>query len=237
MAFALLPTMSLEAKERELQQHLQALVPNIVLRWQPVPGTEIAGFLLEEASASTPVPRESFSQVMDSPPFWSLLWPSGNLVCRFLAGNPELVRGRTCVDLGCGSGLVAVTCARAGAQVVAADIDPLSTRASRLNSLANDVNVRLTDFWHPEPCDTLILADFLYDDTNIPTLLEFRKVCQEIFVLDCRLEELDIESFQYLGSCVGVAVPDLDPHGEFGRLRCWYYGPRVEEWSRILSEK
>ena len=235
MAFALFSSMRLETQERELQHHLQALVPNISLSWQPIPGTEMTGFLLEEASASTPVPRESFSQVMDSPPFWSLLWPSGNLVCRFLGRHPELVKGRSCVDLGCGSGLVAVACALAGARVVAADSDPQSTRVCRLNALANKADIRIVDHWPPEVCDTLILADFLYDESNLPILQELCMVCREIFVLDCRLENLEVESFQYLGSTTGIAVPDLDPHREFSRLRCWYHGPRSREWAEILS--
>ena len=193
------------------------------------------GFLLEEASAAEPVPGESFSQVMDSPPFWSLLWPSGNLLCKFLGRHPDLVRGRNCVDLGCGSGLVSVACARAGAQVVAADSDPQSLEACRLNVLANNADCTIVDYWSPTACDTVILADFLYDDSNLGILHEMSGVCDEIFVLDCRLERLELESFQYLGSATGIAVPDLDPHREFGRLRCWYHGPRSDEWVGILS--
>ena len=58
----------------------------------------------------------------------------------------ELVRpGIAVLDLGCGSGILAIAAARLGAErVVALDIDPLAVRAARENALANSV-VRLIE--------------------------------------------------------------------------------------------
>jgi predicted nicotinamide N-methyase len=76
------------------------------------------------------------------PPFWAFPWAGGQALARYVLDHPELVRGRTVLDLAAGSGLVAVAAARAGAREVrAADIDPLALAAVELNAAANGVTV------------------------------------------------------------------------------------------------
>jgi predicted nicotinamide N-methyase len=76
------------------------------------------------------------------PPFWSVAWPGGQALARFLLDHPGLVTGRTVLDVGSGSGLVAIAAAMAGAAVViAAEPDPLAAAAIALNAAANDVPV------------------------------------------------------------------------------------------------
>ena len=76
------------------------------------------------------------------PPYWAFAWPGGQAIARYILDNPEDVRGRTVLDFGSGSGLVAIAAAKAGAScVVAAEIDPLALAVIDLNSRANDVFV------------------------------------------------------------------------------------------------
>jgi predicted nicotinamide N-methyase len=76
------------------------------------------------------------------PPYWAFAWPGGQALSRYILDNPQDVRGRTVLDFGSGSGLVAIAAAKAGAScVVAAEIDPLALAAIDLNSRANDVFV------------------------------------------------------------------------------------------------
>ena len=76
------------------------------------------------------------------PPYWAFAWPGGQALARYILDNPSEVRGRTVLDFGAGSGLVAIAAARAGGScVVAAEIDPLALAAIDLNSRANDVFV------------------------------------------------------------------------------------------------
>lgn len=76
------------------------------------------------------------------PPYWAFAWPGGQALSRYILDNPEDVRGRTVLDFGAGSGLVAIAAAKAGGScVVAAEIDPLALTAIDLNSRANDVFV------------------------------------------------------------------------------------------------
>ena len=76
------------------------------------------------------------------PPYWAFAWPGGQAIARYILDNPEDVRGRTVLDFGSGSGLVAIAAAKAGAScVIAAEIDPLALAVIDLNSRANDVFV------------------------------------------------------------------------------------------------
>ncbi|WP_088287335.1 50S ribosomal protein L11 methyltransferase [Kineosporia sp. A_224] len=76
------------------------------------------------------------------PPFWAFPWPGGAALARHLLEAPDAVAGRLVVDLGCGSGLVSIAAALAGAaHVLALDLDPLALTATALNAGLNGVTV------------------------------------------------------------------------------------------------
>lgn len=79
-----------------------------------------------------------------APPFWAYPWAGGIALARYLLDNPELVRGRTVLDLASGSGLVAIAAALAGGRVTASDIDPMAVEVIGLNAAANDVTLAVT---------------------------------------------------------------------------------------------
>lgn len=194
------------------------------------------GFFLEEQSALRPLPPDKVEAVMHDPPFWALLWPSGERLCRLLAAHSHLVRGRSVLDFGCGCGLVASAAARAGAaKVWAVDIDPLALKASKLNALENRAKVETLPLVGDGPVDVLLVADFLYDNTHLPLFDSLQERAREVLVVDSRLAQLSRADFSFLGDSLGVAVPDLDPHREFGRLRFWYRGAREAEWRTALE--
>ena len=74
------------------------------------------------------------------PPYWAFAWPGGQAVARYILDHPENVAGKTVLDFGAGSGLVAIAAAKAGASpVIAAEIDSLALAAIELNAAANGV--------------------------------------------------------------------------------------------------
>ncbi len=76
------------------------------------------------------------------PPFWAFAWPGGQALARYVLDHPDLVTGRSVLDLGSGSGLVAIAAAKAGAaSVLASEIDALAAAAIRLNAQANGTAV------------------------------------------------------------------------------------------------
>jgi predicted nicotinamide N-methyase len=74
------------------------------------------------------------------PPFWAFAWPGGQALARYVLDHAGLVAGRSVLDLGSGSGLVAIAAAKAGAAtVVASEVDALAVAAIGLNAEANGV--------------------------------------------------------------------------------------------------
>ncbi|HEV8680206.1 MAG TPA: 50S ribosomal protein L11 methyltransferase, partial [Stellaceae bacterium] len=69
-------------------------------------------------------------------------WAGGQALARFVLDHPETVAGREVLDIGSGSGIVAIAAAKAGAaRVVAAEIDPFAAAAIGLNTALNGVTV------------------------------------------------------------------------------------------------
>lgn len=72
------------------------------------------------------------------PPFWGVPWPGGQALARYLLDHPAVVSGRSVLDLGSGSGLVAIAAAKAGAaSVIASETDPIAVAAIGLNAAIN----------------------------------------------------------------------------------------------------
>lgn len=102
------------------------------------------------------------------PPYWAYPWAGGAVLARFILDRPETVAGRRVLDLGTGSGLVAIAAAKAGAKsVVAADPDGNAIAALRLNATANGVEVEV---WEcdvtagpPPDVDLILAGDVFYE--------------------------------------------------------------------------
>jgi len=101
------------------------------------------------------------------PPFWAFAWAGGQGLARHVLDHRELVAGRSVLDFASGSGLVGIAARIAGASaVLAADIDPWSETAIRLNAALNDVSLSNTvedmvgrdDGW-----DVVLAGDVFYD--------------------------------------------------------------------------
>jgi predicted nicotinamide N-methyase len=101
-------------------------------------------------------------------PYWAFAWAGGLALARYLVDHPEAVDGRTVIDLGTGSGLVAIVAARLGAsEVTALDVDSFAVAATRLNASANGVRVDVVgrDVLDDEPpiVDVVLAGDCWYE--------------------------------------------------------------------------
>ncbi len=103
------------------------------------------------------------------PPFWAFAWPGGQALARYVIDNPDLVAGRSVLDLGAGSGIAGIAAALAGARtVLASDLDPFATAAIALNAAANNVLVDVTGDvldGAGEDADVILAADVWYERT------------------------------------------------------------------------
>ena len=103
---------------------------------------------LHLATEITPIWQASEETLARSglpPPYWAFAWAGGQALARYLIDHPEAVAGRSVLDFGAGSGLVAIAAAIAGAaSVAAAEIDPFAAAAIAANAALNEVAVAVT---------------------------------------------------------------------------------------------
>lgn len=96
-------------------------------------------------------------------PYWAFAWAGGQALAQFILHHPEYVRGKTVLDFGCGSALVGIACAKAGAKTVwVADLDNNALLAASLNATENQVQIQPVHGTWPK-VDVLLASDVLYD--------------------------------------------------------------------------
>jgi predicted nicotinamide N-methyase len=103
---------------------------------------------LHLADESVPIwlkTEEQLGRVNIPPPFWAFAWAGGQALARYVLDNAHMFTGRSVLDLGTGSGLVAIAAKLAGAkEVLAADIDETALEATMLNARENSVVIATT---------------------------------------------------------------------------------------------
>ena len=138
---------------------------------------EVALLVAEDVVALWEAMEEERGAPAEEPPFWAAAWPGGQALARFVLDRPELVAGRRVLDLGSGSGLVAVAAALAGAaSVVASEIDPFGQTAVALNAELNGVSAvtvigDVLDQVRPE--SVVLAGDVCYDRVMTERVLPF----------------------------------------------------------------
>ncbi len=126
---------------------------------------------LHLATEITPIwqaSEETLARGAVPPPFWAFAWAGGQALARYLLDRPQIVAGRSVLDFGSGSGLVAIAAAKAGARsVLAAEIDHFAAAAIAANAVLNEVAVALTTvdpIDSPTPtCDVVTAGDICYE--------------------------------------------------------------------------
>lgn len=103
-------------------------------------------------------------------PFFAFFWAGGIALTRYMLDNPKIVKNKTCLDFGCGSGASSIAAMMCGAKkAVANDIDEVSLIAAQMNAKLNDVELE-TDcrnlINHPDSFnyDVIFLGDVFYDE-------------------------------------------------------------------------
>jgi predicted nicotinamide N-methyase len=111
--------------------------------------------------------EEELEEIGLSPPFWAFAWAGGQGLARHVLDHPALVSGKSVLDFASGSGLVGIAASLSGASaVLAADIDPWSETAIRLNGALNGVALGYTAedlVGRDAGWDVVLAGDVFYD--------------------------------------------------------------------------
>jgi predicted nicotinamide N-methyase len=146
--------------------------PRAFIREQTTPAhpplvPEIALHLASEAVALWQLTEATLERTGLPPPYWAFAWAGGQALARYLLDNPQTVKGKRALDLGAGSGLVAIAAAKCEAREVAAsDIDRFACAAIELNAALNRVAIDVVArdlIGKPVGAEIILVGDMCYE--------------------------------------------------------------------------
>lgn len=209
-----------------LDRHLQkTLSHGRVAPTRPAGCPDIELYLFDPQVLEGPLSHEEAQAVVEEPAYWSFCWASGQVLADWILGHPELVAGKRVLDFGCGSGVVAIAAARAGAaEVIACDLDPAALDAAEANAALNGVTLTRCNDWYQRPgnLDVITAADVLYDPDNRSFLEEFRQAAPQVLLADSRVKQLGDDCYLRQTVIEGRTWPDLNEFEEFNQVRIYH---------------
>ncbi|MDR2161720.1 MAG: 50S ribosomal protein L11 methyltransferase [Desulfovibrio sp.] len=113
-------------------------------------------------------------------PYWVELWPASLTLASWLEMRREDIRGRLCLDLGCGLGFTALVGQWLGARVLGADYERTALTYASANARLNGTRSPLWAVmdWRnpalqPASCAYVWAGDILYERRFVRPLLDF----------------------------------------------------------------
>jgi predicted nicotinamide N-methyase len=203
---------------QHLLDALHQVIPNSKLQRQILPNTSIELWLIPPELPTEKMDDEVIQRIWNDTPYWIFCWASGLSMAQWLLAEPERVRGKTVLDFGAGSGVVAIAAKLAGAaRVIACDIDLVSLASCRENAGLNGVTLEyLADLYQLDgQVDVLLAADVLYDQSNRFFLDDFLRFGKEVWIADSRVKNFSHSQYFKEGERSASTWPDLDEANEF----------------------
>jgi len=145
---------------------------------------ELRTYQADDAIALWEITEELHGGPGLAPPFWAFPWAGGQALARYVLDHPDLVAGRTVLDLAAGSGLVGLAASLAGARsVVANEIDPYAIAAIRLNAVANAREIqpyqRNLLMETATDADVVLAGDVFYNRDMAAAMLSFLRKARD----------------------------------------------------------
>jgi predicted nicotinamide N-methyase len=133
---------------------------------------------IEQPAEAAELPDEGGVEWAPLVPYWAVLWRSGVALARELEGMK--LRGLRVVELGCGLAVASIAAARAGAEVLATDVEDEPLELAKRNASTNGVRLETARVdWSAAdelvargPFDLAIAADVLYERQAVAQLLD-----------------------------------------------------------------
>lgn len=207
-----------------LNKCVMALFADARLTPQPVVvETDFRLWMLDPGCIRRQFSADEIRAIEDDPAYWAMCWPAGRGLAEHLLANPSLVSGRRVLDLGCGSGVVAIAALKAGASdVLACDSDPMALEAVLANAALNGVHLRVAACLPPaDRYDVAVLADVLYDPAHRSLVDLALGIADEVWVADSRVGVWHHAAFHEEACWPGQMVPPFETGPDFSTVRVW----------------
>lgn len=156
-------------------------------------------------------------------PYWAFAWAGGRVLAQYIVDHPQAVEGKRVLDFGCGSGLVGIAAAKAGAsEVWVADLDPNALLAAQVNAELNDVAVLPVeaDSGWPE-VDLLLASDVLYDISSSDDLRKLMLKIPDWLLTENQQVAPDWVQLQSLWQCNTSTLPAIGDFDESVSLQVY----------------
>lgn len=197
----------------QLEQAL--LIENSSLQIESLQPENIRLALLHLSDPNLQLSVEQIAEFWKKLPYWAFAWAGGRALVQWINTHPQSVRGKRVLDFGCGSGLVAIAAAKAGAQAVwVADLDSNALDAAALNAQLNHVVVQpvSSDFW-PE-VDVLLASDVLYDISSSQDLRQLMLKVPEWYLAESQRVKPDFVQLDSLQRYICSTLPRIGDFDE-----------------------
>lgn len=191
---------------------------------QPAACPDISLYLFDPHVLEGPLSHDEAQAVVAEPAYWSFCWASGQVLAKFILTYPEYVKNKVVVDVGSGSGVVAIAAALSGAKnVYACDIDQDALDAVNANAQVNKVEVQtILDLNEVTGAiDLITAADVLYDRDNFTLLNQFTDLANTVLLADSRVKTLPASQYQLQTTIEARTWPDLNEFEEFNQVRIY----------------
>ncbi len=210
----------------DLVAQLQQTLPRVDLKDTLLPNLDrLRLHLLDPATLEGPLSHEEAQAVVAEPAYWCFCWASGRVLAEYLLRNPVFVRNKTVIDVGSGSGIVAIAAALAGAsQVTAIDTDPIARMAIATNAKLNHVTIGIEHSLEGLRSDVVTAADIFYDRDNLSLLPIFTGMSEEVLLADSRIKDLKAPGFSMCHQQESRTWPDLQEYEEFNQVKLYRAG-------------
>ena len=102
-------------------------------------------------------------------PYWAGLWPSAIGLSEFIYEHPDIVKGKTILEIGCGLGLPGIVSSKAGGLVTLSDYLPQALDFAGYNwslNLTTKPDLLMLDWRHPGeliPRHVILASDIAYE--------------------------------------------------------------------------
>lgn len=205
----------------QLNRALQALVHEARVIASPLPGLSLQLWLIDPSSMLRQFSPQETQRLLEDPPYWCFCWASGLALAQWIIEHPASVAGKRIIDVGAGSGIVALAAKYAGArEAVVCDLDPVALQACRANAQLNQLELHYSNdlLSESEPYDALFAADVLYDAANLPLLNRFPDFAKQIIIADSRQRNFTHPLFHKTATLYGETLPDLAEPEEFRQV-------------------